>query len=158
MTDRPALSTRIATPEDLKFVRASWFESYKQGGYAPQAAFPIYRAGQDAIIERCLAASRTFVAYATEVPDEVCSWVCIEGSRLHYVYTKLAYRRLGMALQLAYSNFTDLTEHTHDTRVGRSFTARIRTKFNPYPLYNMQRSIHDSAETRPAQVPAFRRD
>ena len=138
MSDAPALSIRTATADDLKFVRGSWFESFKQGGYAPQVAFPVYREGQDAIIERCLAAGRTLVAFSTAVPDEVCSWLCVEGARLHYVYTKLVYRRHGIALQLVYaSNFNVISEHTHDTRVGRSFTARIGTKFNPYPLYHL---------------------
>ena len=135
----PALSIRPATPDDLKFVRASWFESFKQGGYAPQVAFPVYRSGQDAIIERCLAAGRTFVAFASSAPDEVCSWVCVEGEKLHYVYTKLVYRRLGIAIALTVHAFNHErkkpTEHTHDTRVGRSFTARMGTKLNPYHLY-----------------------
>ncbi len=134
MSDAPALSIRHATEDDLKFVRASWFESFKQGGYAPQVAFPIYRGGQDAIIEKCLKVSCTLVAYATSVPDEVCSWACIEGDKLHYVYTKLVYRRHGLALNLINDK---LKEHTHDTRVGRSFTARIGTKYNPYSLYNL---------------------
>ncbi len=135
MTDQPALSIRTATPDDLKFVRASWFESFKQGGYAPQVAFPVYRSGQDAIIERCLKASRTLVAFSTAVPDEVCSWACLEGPRLHFVYTKLVYRRHGIALALIAHAQQELKEHTHDTRVGRSFTARIGTKLNPYHLY-----------------------
>ncbi len=130
-----ALSIRLATPDDLKFVRASWFESFKQGGFAPQVAFPVYRDGQDAIIERCLEASRTLVAFSTAVPDEVCSWVCIEGLRLHYAYTKLVYRRFGIALRLACS-IANPVEHTHDTRAGRSFAARVGTKYNPYPLFN----------------------
>lgn len=140
MSDGPSLSIRPATPDDLKFVRASWFESFKQGGYAPQVAFPVYRAGQDAIIERCLKAGKTYVAFSTAVPDEVCSWVCVEDTTLHYVYTKLVYRRHGIAIALVVHAFNQVknkpTEHTHDTRVGRSFTARMGTKLNPYPLYN----------------------
>ncbi len=137
----PALAIRLATEDDLKFVRASWFESYKQGGYAPQVAFPVYRSGQDAVIEQCLKAGRTHVAYSTAVPDEVCSWICVESHKLHYIYTKLVYRRHGIAIALLTHAFNEErskpTEHTHDTRVGRSFTARMGTKLNPYPLYNL---------------------
>ncbi len=132
----PALSIRVATEDDLNFVRASWFESFRQGGYAPQVAFPTYRSGQNDIIERCLKASWTHVAYSTAVPDEVCSWVCFEDSKLHYVYTKLVYRRHGIALALIQSVGEKLSEHSHDTRVGRSFAAKVGTKFNPYVLYN----------------------
>lgn len=132
----PALGIRTATPEDLKFVRASWFESFKQGGYAPQCAFPVYRDGMDGIIERCLADKRamTLVAYSTAVPDEVCSWVCVSGPVLHYVYTKLVYRRMGIATGL-FAEPHVIKEHTHDTRVGRSFAASIGTKYNPYHLF-----------------------
>ncbi len=140
MSEAPALGIRLANEDDLKFVRASWFESFKQGGYAPQVAFPTYRSGQDAIIERCLAASWTYVAYSTAVPDEVCGWVCLEGTKLHYVYTKLVYRRHGIAIALLLhacnEHKSKPTEHTHDTRVGRSFTAKMGTKLNPYSLYN----------------------
>ena len=148
MSDRPALSIRPATEADLRFVRASWFESFRHGGYAPQVAFPTYRAGQSFVIERCLAKGRCYVAFATEVPDEVVSWVCVEralgekpkeSGLLHFVYTKQVYRRLGTAIALARHAFNALAvppaEHTHDTKVGRSFAARIGTKLNPYLLY-----------------------
>lgn len=139
MSDRPALSIRPATEDDLRFVRASWFESFRHGGYAPQVAFPTYRAGQSFVIERCLKKGLCFVAFATEVPDEVVSWVSVEENMLHYVYTKQVYRRLGTALALVEHAFkkakTTPAEHTHDTKVGRSFAARIGTKLNPYLLY-----------------------
>ncbi len=133
-----ALSIRAATEADLTFVRSSWFESYRHGGFAPQVAFPVYREGQHNIIEGCLRRGRTLVAFATVVPDEVCSWVCVEGSRIiHYVYTKQAYRKMGIARKLVEKASVDsLTEHTHDTRAGRSLAARIGTKLNPYPLYS----------------------
>lgn len=134
----PILSIREATEADLRFVRASWFESYRNGGYAPQVAFPTYREGQHQIIERCLKLGRTFVAFVTSVPDEVCSWVCVQApSLLHFAYTKQAYRRMGIAKQLLTEAARSgaLQEHTHDTRVGRSLAAKIGTKHNPYPLY-----------------------
>jgi len=139
MSERPALSIRPATEDDLKFVRASWFESFRRGGFAPQVAFPTYRAGQDGIIERCLARGRTYVAFATEVPDEVVSWVCVEGGTLHFVYTKQVYRRLGTAIALVTHAFNAVkarpVEHSHDTKAGRSFAAKIGTKLNPYLLF-----------------------
>lgn len=139
MSDRPALSIRPATEDDLRFVRASWFESFRHGGYAPQVAFPVYRAGQHRIIEQCLAKGRCYVAFATEVPDEVVSWAVVEDDKLHFVYTKQVYRRLGTAIALVRHAFNATkkqpVEHTHDTKVGRSFTARLGTKLNPYPLY-----------------------
>lgn len=141
MTRGPALSFREATEADLRFVRASWFESYRNGGYAPQVAFPVYREGQHNIIERCLARGRTYIAFATIEPDEICAWVCIEPSALepllHFAYTKQAYRRMGMATFLIEyaAKKGALHEHTHDTRVGRSLAAKVGTKYNPYPLY-----------------------
>ncbi len=134
----PALSIREATEDDLRFVRASWFESYRSGGFAPQVQFPIYREGQNSIIEGCLRRGRVFVAYATEVPDEVCSWVCGEGKLIHFAYTKLVYRRMGIAYNLVLRLIRETGPkrfHTHDTRVGRSFAVPAGTVFDPYTLY-----------------------
>lgn len=138
MTSGPALSTRDATESDLRFVRASWFESFRSGGYAPQVAFPTYRAGQGGIIEGCLKRGQVLVAYATAVPDEICSWINFERGLIHYVYTKQAYRKMGIAKKLiecAGNGYANFAEHTHHTRVGQSLAAKIGTKLNPYPLY-----------------------
>ncbi len=134
----PSLSIREATEADLRFVRASWFESYRSGGFAPQVQFPIYREGQNGIIERCLVKGKVFVAFATEVPDEVCSWVCGEGNKIHFTYTKLVYRRMGIAYQLILHLIRETGPkkfHTHDTRVGRSFAGCAGTIHDPYSLY-----------------------
>ncbi len=127
---------RKATVEDLNFVCASWFESYRLGGFAPQVAFPIYRAGQDSIIKRIIAlpATTILIAYATSQPDEICAWGCGEGTYLHYIYTKHAYRHMGFAAHIA-KLLKPYTSHTHETIVGRSFAAKLGTKYNPYPLF-----------------------
>ncbi len=133
-----ALDIRIATEADLVFVRASWFESFRGGGFAPQVQFPIYREGQHNIIERCLKNGKVFVAFATNVPDEVCSWACGEGKSIHFVYTKLAYRKLGIAYKLVLHLIKETGPkrfHTHDTKVGRSFAACAGTIYDPYSLY-----------------------
>lgn len=129
-------AVRTATPDDMNFIRASWFESFRMGGCAPQVQFPVYRFGQNAIIERILAQPTTkiVVAYATAEPTEICSWACCEGIYLHYAYTKQAYRKMGFAAHLV-KILKPYTSHTHETRAGRSFAARLGTKYNPYPLY-----------------------
>lgn len=130
--DRPPLSWRYATEADLRFVRASWFESYRKGGHAPDVAFPTYREGMGRIIERCLQAGATLVAFLPEVPDEVIGWACFTSTALHYVYVKQAYRRLGVAREILGEHPQQW--HTHDTRAGRHLAAALGTKFNPYLL------------------------
>lgn len=133
-----ALAIRRATEDDLRFVRASWFESYRFGGFAPQVQFPIYREGQNSVIERCLKTSAVFVAYAAAVPDEVCSWACGEGKLIHFVYTKLVYRRIGIAEKLVHHLIRETGPkrfHTHDTKAGRGFASCAGTVYDPYPLF-----------------------
>lgn len=142
----PALDIRLANPDDMRLVRASWFESYRGGGHAPEVQFPIYKKGMNEIIERCLKNSKTFVAYATAVPDEIASWVCVEPANtqyaylIHYVYTKQDYRRMGIADRLVTYAIGKSREaklfHTHDTGAMRRFAPAIRSVFNPYPLFN----------------------
>lgn len=141
---KPQVLLRHPTPEDLKFVRHSWFESYRKGGLAPLVGFDVYAAGMNKLLDRLLHGD-VHVAYATEVPDEIVGWVCRNElvttrvpRHLHYVYVKQAYRRLGIATQLIedvkcgpISNM-----YTHETRAGRGFAQKLALRFNPYLLFN----------------------
>ncbi len=132
------LGFRHATPEDLNFVRNSWFESYRKGGCAPEVGFDVYKPGMERTISRLLERSDTRVAFAREVPDEIVGWVCqeivgrdVQTDVAHYVYVKQAYRRNGAATRLL---TTSKLYFTHETRGGRHLASRLGLKFNPYLL------------------------
>lgn len=124
---------RKATPEDLKIVRHSWFESYRRGGKAPSVRFDFYDHGQNFIIKRALERGVTTVAYAQVAEDEVCGWANQEGDCLHYVYVKQAYRRLGIASELA----SKAKFYSHETLNGMKFAQKMKMLYNPYYLLNL---------------------
>lgn len=125
---------RLATPADRRFIAASWFESYRKGGHAPEVGFDVYRAGQDAVIQRCMSQGKLVVAAAEAEPDEICGWVCAAPDTLHYAYVKQAYRRLGIALSL-FAAVGQPRQHTHDTRLGRLFARKTGSRYNPFLLH-----------------------
>lgn len=130
---KPALQFRKATPEDLKFVRHSWFESYRKGGKAPDTRIEFYDHGQNWIMKQAFRRGQVIVAYATEVPDEICGWTCVEGEVLHYVYVKHAYRRLGIATELA----KKAKFYSQETIPGMKLAQKLKILYNPYYLLNL---------------------
>lgn len=127
---QPPLSLRQATPEDLKFVFDSWARSYRDGGCAPQIGYDLFRPGHEALMKRLVDRDFVTVAYATEIPDEICGWVCAGLDAIHYVYVKQAYRRRGIGIQLC--ALYKVNHHSFETRTGRKFATKLRTRFNPY--------------------------
>ncbi len=130
---QPALSYRLASNDDKKIIRHSWFESYRRGGKAPAVRFEYYDPGQNWVIRQALERGKTTVAYATSVPDEVCGWACIEGDVLHYVYVKHAYRRLGIATELA----KQAKFYSQETIPGLKLARKLQLQYNPYYILNL---------------------
>ncbi len=126
------LKTRPATTEDLQFVRASWFESYRHGGKAPSCGYDIYSRGQSFLIRQLTDKNSVVVAFHPDQPDEICGWVCFQPAAIHYLYVKHAYRRLGIGLQLAQLAAPQI--HTHETRGGMRLAAKVGSRFDPYLL------------------------
>jgi GNAT superfamily N-acetyltransferase len=132
------LAFRLAVPVDIRFVASSWFESYRRGGFAPEVAFEVYKAGQGSVIDTRIAWDDAVIATHPDVPDEICGWMVRSRApaACHYIYVKQAYRRRGIATQLA-SVFGGFKEHTHETKAGRHLAAKLGSKFNPYSLFNL---------------------
>jgi GNAT superfamily N-acetyltransferase len=129
---RPPVEIRPATEEERRLVRASWFSSYRTGGFAPQVGFDLYKAGQGALIERLVRASSVFVAAAEAVPDEVCGWIVASDKAVHYCYVKQAYRRVGVATLLLEG---EAPRYSHETRAGRLLARKLRMRFDPYAVF-----------------------
>lgn len=127
----PPIRFRAATPDDRRFVRHSWFESYRRGGLAPQCAFDVYANGQGALIDLLLEDYGATVAFHPEVPDEIVGWACCAGPVVHYAYVKQAYRHYGIARTLV----AGCSEFTHATRAGMHVAQRLGLRFNPFLLY-----------------------
>lgn len=133
----PAIQFRPLKPDERQFVKMSWFESYRKGGFSPDIGYDLFRPGMDERIDRLLQESETTVACPTEVPEEICGYLVQSRQggpyllTIHYVYVKQAYRRLGLASALI-QVVTPSNIHTHDTRAGRILARKFESRFNPF--------------------------
>lgn len=126
------LACRPATPEDLVFVKDSWFESYRRGGRSPEVRFDVYAAGMRALIERLVKETPVQVAYVPGVDDEVLAWVCRTDATLHYVYVKQVYRKRGLAAALV--ALPPIERYTFETVPGKKMMQRRGAKYDPFEL------------------------
>lgn len=94
------IRTRNATVDDLRFVRASWFESYLKARRYEHEDFDIFRVGMNARMDKVLAFATVTVAYPENVPDEIVGYAVHDFEHLHYVYVKADYRRRGAGTML----------------------------------------------------------
>lgn len=122
---------RLATFEDLRFVKSSWFDSYWNCYAKKKIEGVIYREEMRAAIERTINPTvRVLVAFFPEVPDEVLGWSATEGDVLHYVYVKGVYRRRGIGRGLVPDG---TLYYTHGTDAsGRAFAQKLGLRFNPF--------------------------
>lgn len=135
MTDQPSIAVRHPKNDDMRFVRDSWFKSYREGGLAPEVPFHVYQVGMNSLINAILGhPSDVLIAASTAVPDEILGWACCRPPFLHYVYVKQAYRRLGIATGLV-RQFAALKEYTLATKRGRMFAKKLGLGYNPFPLF-----------------------
>jgi len=82
---------------DERFIRATWLRAYRHVVRAPS---DWYYAAQGALVSRLLAESETTVAHFPGDSDQILGYVVASGDVLHWVYTKGAFRRLGIASAL----------------------------------------------------------
>lgn len=132
MSDRPAITVRLATADDMRLVKASWYESFRRGGFAPDVGSDIYHAGHARVIDDLVTRSKVFVAAVTELPDEICAWAAFEPRVLHYLYTKQAFRHLKIAQGLVQMTREKFEFCSHMTRGGKKLAQFLRLRYNPY--------------------------
>lgn len=126
------IGVRRAILDDMRFVAASWFESYWKSTAIQEMSFGTYKPGQDALINRLIDRSEIFVAHAAGVPDEILGYAVIEGDVLHYTYVKSVYRRHGIARGLVRSR---AKRYTHRTRLGEKIAKALNLGYDPYAVH-----------------------
>lgn len=129
------IEARKATDDDLRFVRDSWFESYRRGGFAPEIGFDLFAPGQRNLIAAALKDpfTKVRVAFPLHEPTEILGWVCWHDETVHFVYVKNGYRNMGVATGLL-----DLHKsakfYSHQTRAGVQLAKKRQLRFNPYAV------------------------
>jgi GNAT superfamily N-acetyltransferase len=128
------VGVRLATADDMRFVAASWFESYWKAVASQEGMdyLTAYRPGQDALIRRLVGRSETIVAHAVDIPDEILGYAVLEDDVLHYVYVKSVYRRRGIATGLVRAR---AKRYSQRTRLGEKLVKPLALEFNPYATH-----------------------
>lgn len=136
----PVITLAVAGPSVAPFVRDSWLRSQWAADMRGKMLRGDFFRAQGARIDRILPRSSVITAVAPAVPDEVLGYVVLQPSRddpiVHWLYVKHAFRRLGIATQLAQaasrcSPGAIHYSHKGDAR-GKKLAMRFAWKFNPY--------------------------
>lgn len=117
---------RPALPEDMRFVRSSWLQSFADSDFARiltpkdvwerREASNEYYDCQRLIIEVCLDTAAIYVDADTNMID---GWLVCEPGLVHYVYVRQSARGRGVArrlLEAAGIHASGHVEYTHRSR------------------------------------------
>ena len=127
------LRVRLATPADLNFVLASWFESYWTAtARADGIAFEDYKAGFNKRTAALLQRGLVQCAFFEAIPEEVLGYVVREAGVpvAHYAYVKSDFRRQRIAKNL----LRNVEVYTHKTRLGEKLAQSLNLRFDPFRL------------------------
>ena len=123
------INLRPATPDDLYFVRASWFRSFLD--HEPfHSVYADYERHMPPLIRLLTAEYPVTVAYFTAAPTEVLAWACRDEKSLVWAYTKNAYRKQGLQSRL--TDGCDSFILRPKLSAGRALTRKMH--HNPWPL------------------------
>lgn len=112
---------RPASPDDLNLVRKSWMRSYRKSAAMAWVSDTSYNTGMPDRIERIITAPSVRVLMARPPGDPLTAFGFIVASptTLHYLWTKEAWRKMGVAHQLVHGAFLSTPERvTHLTKMG----------------------------------------
>lgn len=126
------LEIRAATPDEIKFIRNSWFRSMKQHSDLGRLIRPdLFSQGANELIDKLTTLWLPVVACLPAVPEEVLGWACRSVPAVHYVYVKHDFRRQGVATRLAFG----AQFYTIRTKGGEEFFKRIGALYNPFQIW-----------------------
>jgi GNAT superfamily N-acetyltransferase len=94
------VAIREARNEEHPFIYATWLRGYRQSRFADRVPASVYFAAHHQVVERLLARSRVLVATPAGDDSTVLGYSVVEGATVHFVYIKLAFRKLGIARRL----------------------------------------------------------
>lgn len=126
--DQP-FQIRPAQASDLSFIYTTWLHGlYHSAPWWKEVSKTIFWANYRRVIEIILTHAEVNVACVPESPDVVLGYVVHTGPVLHWMFTKKAFRRLGIAKALLP---TTISDYTHITDIGRSLKQPGWT-YNPF--------------------------
>lgn len=124
--------TRLAQESDHPLIYATWLKSqYYGNAWFKAIEKSIFYGGYKAVVGQRLATATVVVSCLESDPDVVLGYACFspDGTVLHYVYVKKAWRQLGIAKELVPSTITTVSSIT---KIGRMLKERKNLVFNPF--------------------------
>lgn len=139
LNKRDLVTLRAATPEDKNFILATFLRGLYYGDtWFREIPKPIFMKQYHAIATRLLSLPTVsiIIACLKEDPDTILSYAILgknsTGSTLHWVFTKTAWRNIGIGKMLIPQ---DLNTVTHLSKVGLSLLRkRTGVDFNPFAV------------------------
>jgi len=132
MNRKDLISVRGYHPDDEAFI----FQTWLQGLYHGNSLFnlidhDIYFTNYRKVIESLLKTAQVSVACLKDDPEIILGYSISQGTKLHWVHVKEAWRKIGIAKELLPPNFDTVT---HVTTVGENILKNKKSdiKFNPF--------------------------
>lgn len=126
------LMIREVKPEDLNFIYATWLRGLYHGNdfynqIDKQSFFKNYQAYLDRLFR--MPAISVRVAAFQDDPDTLVCYGVFSNHTLHWIFTKPAWRKMGIAKRLL--GDYKIEQVSHLTKVGKAIKPR-EWKFNPF--------------------------
>lgn len=131
---------RTTKPEDYNFILSSWLQSYaKSLHHTPNS---IVYDNHRPLIETCLKDPRVETLVATsDDSDQILGYLCHQGTRMHYIYVKHVFRRMGVAKAIVAAAKNPHTVTHWNTRLDHW---NLDYTYDPYCF----RSLYEQASQR----------
>lgn len=134
ITKTDLVGFREYMPSDKAFILATWLRALRFGNsWYNLIDAKVYYAVYHAVLENLLAKSTTTIRVAClkDDPEVILGFSVYESPRLHWVYIKQAWRKLGIARALVPK---EITVVSHLTEPGKAIMLKKKLIFNPFLL------------------------
>lgn len=126
---------RAAEEGDLNFIRKTWITEYMSSHWARTMGKPNYIAEQWKVRDRLLSRGTLLIAGRESEPTSIAGWVCTEGQKVHFIYVKERWRKLGVARMLLAPLLTAPVVCTHRTDLCAELPVPKQWTFNQYAAF-----------------------
>ena len=132
MLDKKDLvSLRGPRPDDVNFIFASWLRGLYYGdtwfGEIPK---DVFMENYHKVVQNILTKADVRVACLKDDPDVILGYSVSSGSTLHWIFTKSAWRKIGIGKSLLPEKVDTVT---HLTKIGRSLKPKDCI-YNPFAM------------------------
>lgn len=128
------IATRDYMPSDQNFILATWLRGLFYGNeWFGSIEKDTYFLHYQEIVKQILNKPGIVIKVAClkDDPDVILSYAVYEGSIVHWVQTKVAWRNIGLCRSLVPKHITTIS---HITKIGRTLLYRNKLTFNPFVL------------------------